>query len=725
MEIRIYKVGEIKKIDIRGTSFDEVLSFSKFVDVLFVAKKANEVNLFVSGEKRLSGIPVEAIKDFSGNTISTLANDCANISNAILAANREVDSYILGDDLSQKSETTEFVHNDSINNGAAVVLKTQNFKAGVEGNYVEADSTGSNGYIDFYVEVGGNETSHKAFRIYGGSLTQSDARIDFLDTTIENLSVTSLTEVPSSLGAPGQVLAVNSAGTALEFVAQSGGGGGTSVTLSGSYDYLTLSGQQITLNQIDYSTDISNLPTTISGYGITDALQLGTTSTTALAGNTTTISSSQASAITANTAKTSFPGFGTTAGTALEGDTALFDGAYSSLTGVPSTFTPSSHTHTHNDITDFDAAVNGLIQNTDLQALNDVNISSIASGEILKWDGSEWINNTLSQAGIASSSDVFSGVFSDLTSRPTTISGYGITDALQLGTTSTTALAGNTTTITPGQASAITANTAKVGITTQQAADISANNAKISYTDASAVAANTAKVTFPGFGTTAGTALEGDTTLLELGTTSSTALAGDTTTITSGQASAITANTAKTSFPGFGTVSGTALEGNTTIPTSTSDLTNDSGFITAANELDGVYLEVSTRTSAYGSGSFEGHVVKFGTGTLSAGKIYVLRDNSGTGLWDEADADAEIQTKGLLGMALGTSPTTNGLLVRGIRSFSNSFTVGAPLYISLTAGTMTDDLSSHTTGDYVRAVGYALSTTLIYLDPSPDYIEVA
>ena len=33
------------------------------------------------------------------------------------------------------------------------------------------------------------------------------------------------------------------------------------VTLAGVYDYLTLSNQQITLNQIDYDTDISNLPT--------------------------------------------------------------------------------------------------------------------------------------------------------------------------------------------------------------------------------------------------------------------------------------------------------------------------------------------------------------------------------------------------------------------------------------------------------------------------------
>ena len=57
-------------------------------------------------------------------------------------------------------------------------------------------------------------------------------------------------------------------------------------------------------------------------------------------------------------------------------------------------------------------------------------------------------------------------------------------------------------------------------------------------------------------------------TSLVIGTTSTTAMAGNTTTITSGQASAITANTAKVTFPGFGTTSSTALAGNTTIITS-------------------------------------------------------------------------------------------------------------------------------------------------------------
>ena len=75
---------------------------------------------------------------------------------------------------------------------------------------------------------------------------------------------------------------------------------------------------------------------------------------------------------------------------------------------------------------------------------------------------------------------------------------------------------------------------------------------------------NKDKTAFPGFGTSGTTALVGDTSLLALGTSSSTALAGNTTTISTSQSSAITANTAKTTFPGFGTSSSTALAGDTT-----------------------------------------------------------------------------------------------------------------------------------------------------------------
>ncbi|MBT5233436.1 MAG: hypothetical protein HOM09_06190, partial [Flavobacteriaceae bacterium] len=79
----------------------------------------------------------------------------------------------------------------------------------------------------------------------------------------------------------------------------SGTDNSTNVSLAGSLDYLTLSNQEITLGQVDYDTDISNTPT---------LLQLGTTSSTALAGDTTTITTTQANAITANSAKVSDSG---------------------------------------------------------------------------------------------------------------------------------------------------------------------------------------------------------------------------------------------------------------------------------------------------------------------------------------------------------------------------------------------------------------------------------
>ena len=68
-------------------------------------------------------------------------------------------------------------------------------------------------------------------------------------------------------------------------------------------------------------------------------------------------------------------------------------------------------------------------------------------------------------------------------------------------------------------------------------------------------------------GTTSTTALAGNTPLLQLGTSSTTALAGNTRVISDANISAINANTLKVGFPGFGTTSTTALRGDTAIPT--------------------------------------------------------------------------------------------------------------------------------------------------------------
>jgi hypothetical protein len=85
-----------------------------------------------------------------------------------------------------------------------------------------------------------------------------------------------------------------------------------------------------------------------------------------------------------------------------------------------------------------------------------------------------------------------------------------------LGTSGTTALAGNTTTITGGQATEIADNTLKVGITSGQATDITTNNAKVGITpsQASDIVTNTAKV-----GITAGQATEIADNTLKVGYT--------------------------------------------------------------------------------------------------------------------------------------------------------------------------------------------------------------
>jgi hypothetical protein len=76
--------------------------------------------------------------------------------------------------------------------------------------------------------------------------------------------------VPISLGGTGATTA-SAARTALD-VDQAGTDNSTDVTLAGTYDYLTLSGQQITLGQIDLTTDVTGaLPVANGGTGSTTA----------------------------------------------------------------------------------------------------------------------------------------------------------------------------------------------------------------------------------------------------------------------------------------------------------------------------------------------------------------------------------------------------------------------------------------------------------------------
>lgn len=68
---------------------------------------------------------------------------------------------------------------------------------------------------------------------------------------------------------------------------------------------------------------------------------------------------------------------------------------YSDLSGIPSEFAPSAHTHAASEVTDFNAAADARadarISAASIGDLDDVNLSGLASGKILEYDGSAFV----------------------------------------------------------------------------------------------------------------------------------------------------------------------------------------------------------------------------------------------------------------------------------------------------------------------------------------------
>ena len=211
----------------------------------------------------------------------------------------------------------------------------------------------------------------------------------------------------------------------------------TNVTLAGSYDYLTLSGQAITLNQVDYSTDISNRPT------ITNATITLSAGTNLSGGGNFTTNQVGDETITIN--------LDTDGSTILSGSVIdkLPSGTVSGSDQVASTFAQ----------TILDDTSAGAVRTTigvDASGTDNSTNVTLAGNDYLTISGQQITANSINNDDLTNSSITIDGSAVALGGSVTT---------LQLGTSGTTALAGNTTTISGGQASAITANTNKVGYT--------------------------------------------------------------------------------------------------------------------------------------------------------------------------------------------------------------------------------------------------------------------
>ena len=136
-------------------------------------------------------------------------------------------------------------------------------------------------------------------------------------------------------------------------------------------------------------------------------------------------------------------------------------------------------------------------------------------------------------------------------------------------------------------------------------------------------------------------------------------------------------------------------------------------------------LDVHHNPTSLANDTGGGEVVTFGTGTLTAGKLYFLNSS---GVWTETDADAISTSDGLLGIALGSSPSSNGVLLRGFfdaTTYLSNFIAGLPVYISTIAASM-DTTQPSGAGDIVRCVGYCTNTAnVIYFNPESSHLELS
>lgn len=153
-----------------------------------------------------------------------------------------------------------------------------------------------------------------------------------------------------------------------------------------------------------------------------------------------------------------------------------------------------------------------------------------------------------------------------------------------------------------------------------------------------------------------------------------------------------------------------------------------SGTVTA--NVAGQEINFNAGTAALSTaGDAEGTVVYFGTGGTTAGKVYTFF----SGAWVAVDASVGGQdtTRGLLAMALGTTPATDGMLIQGIGVLDhNPGVAGNILFVTTgTAGELTATQPS-AADEYSRVVGHQIgieggTRAKVLFIPSQDWIKIA
>lgn len=180
-------------------------------------------------------------------------------------------------------------------------------------------------------------------------------------------------------------------------------------------------GAYLTSANLTYA-NLTGTPTTLAGYGITDGLTISSANSTyAVLGHTHSI---------ANV---------TGLQTALDAKLESANFTYSNLTGKPSTFAPSAHTHAISEVTGLQTALDAKLPSANFTYANITGKPTLAnvatSGSYTDLTGTPNLTLYLTTANASSTYQPLGNyattsclTFSNITGKPTTLSGYGITD---------------------------------------------------------------------------------------------------------------------------------------------------------------------------------------------------------------------------------------------------------------------------------------------------------
>ena len=120
---------------------------------------------------------------------------------------------------------------------------------------------------------------------------------------------------------------------------------------------------------------------------------------------------------------------------------------------------------------------------------------------------------------------------------------------------------------------------------------------------------------------------------------------------------------------------------------------------------------------AFGAGSEITFLGSSATGT-TIGRIYYYNGTT----WAFYTSATEAPQKALLGIALGTT-MSKGFLLKGFvnPNGATGFTTASPVYGATNAGATT----TAPTSGYQRVMGHSISTSVIFFNPSQEYIDLA